>query len=138
VAEQLKRSQGLSSVDCPEHGAGGGTSVLNAADLPTAFSTVLRDSLQDLAGEVGRCFSYVMRSFPELTTSRLYLAGGGAQFDGLAAVLTGPLGIPVLPLAGPFDSGLASGPESSLHAAFAFEPSEAVATGSALLDLETS
>jgi Tfp pilus assembly PilM family ATPase len=151
VAEQLKREHGvgtpaaalLSPAAQPAGGARGAArtatsagTLLNAADLPTAVSTILRRSLKTLTHEVGRCLSYVLQTYPDLTLSRLFLAGGGAAAHGLAAALEAALDVPVkviaLGPARPTGDERAGGPTADAP------PEFAAAIGGALLDLENS
>jgi Tfp pilus assembly PilM family ATPase len=153
VAEQLKREHGVgtpaSALLSPAAQPGGrphgaardataaGT-LLNAADLPTAVSTVLRHSLRTLAHEVGRCFSYVLQSYPDLALSRLFLAGGGAASRGLAATLQAALDVPVKVIASDPACTGAAADEPGSDAAASAPPAFAAAIGGALLDLENS
>ena len=149
AAEQVKREYGVgasaSGVPWPAGPLAGemrgaarpaaGT-LLNAADLPTAVSTALRRSLRTLAHEVGRCFSYVLQSYPDLVLSRLFLAGGGAASAGLAAALEAALDMPVRVIIADPGRGGADAHENENPAEAA--PAFAAAIGAALLDLENS
>ena len=147
VAEQLKREQRVHAerrAGASDHAGEGPSTDLVASshtlaqtgDLASALSSVLRESLQALARDVGRCFSYMMQSFPEHTVKRLLLAGGGAQLQGLPDVLESALGISVTPLT----RGSANEPASwdSASPEVRLEPRTAAALGGALLDLEAS
>jgi Tfp pilus assembly PilM family ATPase len=153
VAEQLKREHGVGSPGCTlrhtdEHSGPGlrksapaarsGVGLLNATDLTTAVSTVLRKSVKVLALEVGRCFSYVLQSYPNLTLSRLFLAGGGAACPGLATALETALDLPVRVIG--TDPTRSPQPEAADRSALAGGPSpqSAAAIGGALLELESS
>ena len=148
IAEQLKRQQPLQSGDrgIRTSAAGGsdGHGLQHAADLSSAFWGVLRESIQTLALEVGRCFSYVMHTFPDHSVKRLFLAGGGAGLSGLPGILAGELGIPVVTLAtvargSPPPSGESPAPQwEHPLAGIRLEPQAAAALGGALLDLEAS
>lgn len=152
VAEQLKRDYGVGTpatgLPAPGAQSGGqgrgaaraaaGGTLLNAADLPTAVSTVLRRSLKALAHEVDRCFSYVLQSYPDRALSRLFLAGGGAGARGLAGALQVALDVPVKVL-GLSAAPAAQDPEQPPgSAAEIARPVFAAALGGALLDLENS
>lgn len=146
VAEQLKREHGVQAASRgirvepaggdTSSGVADGPSLTQAADLASALSSVLRDSLQGLARDVGRCFSYMMQSFPDHAVKRLFLAGGGAHLKGLPAALESVLDIPVAPLA----HGAAKGTTAwkSPLRDVRLEPRAAAALGGALLDLEAS
>jgi hypothetical protein len=133
VAEQLKRQHSLQPTQRGLRTGATTASLSQATDFSSALSSVLRGSLQTLAQEIGRCFSYVMQSFPDAGVKRLLLAGGGANFGGLAAVLEAQLGIPVASLAGSSaEPGTPAQPLASMHC----EPGAAASLGGALLDLE--
>jgi Tfp pilus assembly PilM family ATPase len=134
VAEQLKREHGVCVTDRSVR-PGAGPGLLQAADLPAVISSLLRDLLQGLAREVGRCFSYVMQTYPETGVKGLLLAGGGAALRGLPLVLAHELGIPVHALHGPAADGLRwEKPIAELN----LQPLLAAAVGAALLDLEAA
>ncbi len=121
-------------------------------DLGSALSSVLRDTLHTLAQEVGRCFSYVLQSFPEHNAKRLLLAGGGAELGGLSKVLEAELDIPVAPLDAEWERGNVGtwergnvGTRERGNAGTrergnvpGATPRAAAAFGGALVDLETS
>lgn len=135
VAEQLKREHGVCVTDRSVR-PGAGPGLLQAADLPAVISSLLRDTLQGLAREVGRCFSYVMQTYPETSVKGLLLAGGGAALRGLPAVLAHELGIAVHALHGPVaGDGL---PWETPIADLTLQPHLAAAVGAALLDLEAA
>lgn len=133
VAEELKRRHGVQAVSRGLGAPAGDRNPLRAADLPSAVASVLREPLRAMAQEAGRCFSYMMQTFPEHAVRHLLLAGGGAGLPGLAAMLAAELGIPVEPLAGP-------GPEGggALPGGAPVDPLAAAALGAALLDLEAA
>ena len=135
VAEQLKREHGVQPTDRGVGTRAEGRSLLQSADLAAAVSSVLRESLQALGREVGRCFSYVMQGFPDHTVKRLFLAGGGGNLRGLSAVLEASLGITVMPLAA-MASSTGDGEHNSLRVEV--QPHAAAALGGAILDLEAS
>ena len=145
VAEQIKRQQGLRpSWDENAHA----DNPSSEADLPDLCTRVLRESLRTLAHEVGRCFSYLMQSFPDHAIKGLWLAGGGARLAGLPQLLEAELGIPVHRLArrdqdsattapdpaGPADTP--GNPTPTPRQQEYFEPHMAAAIGAAILDLE--
>lgn len=133
AAEQLKRQHSVQHTARGLRVTAPAASLSQATDFSSALSSVLRGSLQALGQEVGRCFSYVMQSFPDASVKRLLLAGGGANFAGLPAVLEAQLGVPVAPLAcGTGDEGTQSAPLVNVRC----EPSAAASLGGALLDLE--
>lgn len=136
VAEQLKREHGVRATERGLRASSPGGNLLQATDLPSALSSVLRKLLQRLAKEVGRCFSYVMQSYPDLSVRRLVLAGGGAGLGGLPAVFEAGLGVPVSTLA----SGKGDQPPQWDHPLpnLRLEPLAAAALGGALCDLEAS
>ncbi|MEW6251956.1 MAG: hypothetical protein AB1716_15045, partial [Planctomycetota bacterium] len=132
LAEQLKCAHGVQPTQRGQRPAGG-RDLLNAADLSSAVSSVLRDSLQSLAQEVGRCMNYMLQSFPDLAAKRLVLAGGGAGLRGLPAMLEAELGIPVVRLA----SSGTDGPEwEHPLAGVEVDVRSACAVGGAMLDWE--
>lgn len=109
VAEQLKCTHGVSRTERGHRAGRAGGDPLNAADLPSVVSSVLRDSLQTLAQEITRCFAYMLQSCPELSVKRLILAGGGARLRGLPGILEAAVGIPVRRLADETDFPSAAG-----------------------------
>jgi Tfp pilus assembly PilM family ATPase len=136
VAEQLKREHRIELTSDGVRATPAGANLLDATNLASALSRALRDPLQALGREVGRCFSYLMQSFPEHTVQHLFLAGGGACLRGLASVLQAELGIPVGPLgAAEADDTL---PWAQPLLDVKLEPRSAAAAGAALLDLEAS
>ena len=136
IAEQLKREHG---VRAPARGlrveAGGG-GLAQTSDLGSAMSAVLRDAVQQLTGEISRCFSYMMRSFPEHALQRLMLTGGGAMLPGLSEALGGDLGIAVDRLT--TDDAQPRANWEQLPERVQVTPHAATVLGGALLDLETS
>ncbi len=131
VAEQLKREHGVAPTSRGIRAEAAGHSLLRASDLPGAFSSVLLEPLRTLAHEVGRCFGYVMQSFPDQGVKRLFVSGGGGDLRGLPAILQAELEIPV--------STLATSPEVPWEHPLAdvrVVPRAAAALGAALLDLE--
>ncbi len=117
--------------------------LMHAGDLSSALSSVLRESLHRLAQEVGRCFSYVMQSFPDHGVTRLLLAGGGADLQGLPAVLEAELDLPVARLATDPGVDTLTPAGSRCHTEehpppqVQFKPQAAAALGGAMLELET-
>lgn len=85
-AEELKRRHGFQLDDFkadadsadPEQGRSGIHSVLFNA---------LRQMLDDLVREINRCFRYVLESYPDLSVEQLFIAGGGANLNGLVKYL---------------------------------------------------
>jgi len=134
VAEKLKREHCVEYTQEGVRAAPAGANLLDAADIASALSRALRDPLQALGREVGRCFSYLMQSFPEHTVQHLFLAGGGACLCGLAGVLQTELGIPVEPL-GEATAGDHT-PWAQPLSDVSVTPRSAGAAGAALLDLE--
>jgi type IV pilus assembly protein PilM len=116
--------------------------LLHAGDLPSALASVLRESLQTLAHEVGRCFSYVMQSFPDSTVECLLLAGGGARLAGLPTILEAELGLPVRLLAIPTASDAPPWEhpiqDERRDAGPPLDPQAAASLGGAILDLEAA
>ncbi len=137
VAEQLKREHGIGHIERAVGRAAPDRQLLDANDLPNVFSGVLRGSLHTLSAEVGRCFSYVMQSFPESGAKRLLLAGGGACLGGLPAVLAADLGIPVATLTSTPDTPATEWEHPLADVRFD-SPAAAAALGSAILHLEAS
>ena len=131
VAEQLKREHGVAPTNRGIRAEAAGHSLLRASDLPGAFSSVLLEPLRTLAHEVGRCFGYVMQSFPDHGVKRLFVAGGGADLRGLPAILQAELEVPVSTLATVPDVPWEH-PLPDVHVV----PRAAAAIGAALLDLE--
>lgn len=132
VAEQLKREHSVQHTERGVRTTSSGASLSRATDFSSALSSVLRGSLQTLSQEIGRCFSYVMQSFPDISVKRLLLAGGGASFAGLPAVLEAHLGIPVAPITSLTEPDTTDQPRGDLRC----EPNAATSFGGALLDLE--
>lgn len=95
VAEQLKREHALQPTERGFRPGPGAQNLLQSPELGGVLTNVLRDALQSLAAQVGRCFSYVMQGFPDQPVSRLLLAGGGAALGGLVPLLEAELGVPV-------------------------------------------
>jgi Tfp pilus assembly PilM family ATPase len=132
VAERLKREHG---VGAPQRGfspSSGPRTLAQAADLPTALSSVLGDGLQQLVTEVQRCFAYMMQGFPDSNPRGLWVAGGGAQLVGLPEYLERELGIPVRRLWAHADEPPWERPMADIPCG----PRAAAALGGALLDLE--
>jgi len=136
VAEQLKRQHGLERTERGVRAQFPAHTLLNAPDLPSAFASVLHESLQTLTTEVLRCFSYVLQGLPSLSVKRLFLAGGGAALRGLPAILETELGMPVtlLSTASPNAAPPWAHPLDHLH----FDAHAAAVVGGAMLDLEAS
>lgn len=132
VAEQLKREHALAPTERGFRPGPGAQNLLQSPELGGVLTNVLRDALQALAAQVGRCFSYVMQGFPDQTVSRLLLAGGGAALGGLAPLLEAELGIPVAQLteAQAEPPTRSARPKLDLRAAAVY--------GGALLDLEAA
>lgn len=134
VAEELKRQHGVRPT---ERGLGQSSRARNplaAGDIQDAVSSVLRESLETLAHETTRCFSYVFQSYPDVNLRRLFLAGGGASIPGLADGLGANLGIDVtvLATAGQPDDDTWERPLPDVP----FEPQVAASLGGAMLGLE--
>ncbi|MFH1747148.1 MAG: pilus assembly protein PilM [Planctomycetota bacterium] len=103
------------------------------AELNSLVQPVLRSRMRALAGDVGRAFSYAMKSYPEATPTELYVCGGSAKLINLPETLQELLGIDVLrlnPCLGitPQRHGL---PVQTTH-----QPSLAACVGLALGDIE--
>lgn len=137
VAEQIKRQQGLDTA----------LDDADAADEPASpqavsglCTRVLRDSLRTLSHEIGRCFSYLMQSFPENAVKGLLLAGGSARLTGLPELLETDLGVPVRRLTADSSAGApttaAAAAPRARRTAVRFEPDTAAVIGAAILDLE--
>ena len=95
---------------------------------------LLREPLSDLIRELNLCFSYVMQNFPDVSVSRLLLAGGGANLRGLAESIEQQLGVTVAPLG--------TAPDAAAHWEHplpgpALQPEVAAAMGGAMLDVES-
>lgn len=142
MAEQLKRDHGVQPSDSGLAPRTAGRSLLQAEDLPSACYRVLRETLQLLAQEIGRCFAYVLNSFPEHSIKGLMLAGGGVRMPGLPECLRRELDIPVRLLStvvsGETPADAASPEAGRRSADFDFPTHAAAALGGALLDLESS
>lgn len=136
VAEQLKRDHGVQPTDRGHRPQGTAKDLSRAMDPAAALSSVLRDSLHQLAQEAGRCFSYVMQGFPDHAVKRLFLAGGGAAMTGLPETLESELGIPVGVL-GTQSNGDEQHWENPI-AGVSFDSVQAGALGAAILDMENS
>ncbi len=136
VAEKLKRENGVTATTRGFRDTTPPQEALKADDLAQVVTGVLRDSLHTLAQEIGRCFSYVMQSYPEHAVSQLVIAGGGANLGGLDTVLGNDLGIPVHRLDSRDNAGghLWSNPLLDVD----ISPTAAAAAGGALLDLEAA
>lgn len=128
VAERLKRDHGVRRSERGTRstdGAAAGRGAIWASDIGSVLGSVLRPPLIALSQEVGRCLSYVMQSYPDVGSPRVFLAGGGADLGGLDDMLRHELGIEVqrfTEAAAPLAGGLTS--------------RAAAAYGGALLDLE--
>jgi Tfp pilus assembly PilM family ATPase len=118
-AERLKRTHGIAF-----DGVDNETGPNENAHLPAVIFGLLRDRLEVLASEIERCFSYVLRHYPDITPARLVLAGGGAAMAGIPAYLSKRLSIPALVL-----GGGGGGP-------FGFHPDTSAAVGAAMMNVE--
>ena len=136
VAEQIKRAHTLQPTERGLRTAGSGRNLQQASDMSSAFSSVLREPLHALAQDVGRCFSYVMQSYPDHSAKRLLLAGGGADLGGLPALLEAELGLAVTPLAN--GGGDNAPPWEHILRDVRLGPRAAAAFGSAILDMEAA
>lgn len=88
-AEQIKRETGLPADNGP--GIVGGK-------IPSAqLYSMLRSPAEQLADEVGRCFDYCREESEIDAIDEVFLYGGGASLGGLAAFLSGALGIEARP-----------------------------------------
>lgn len=132
VAASLLQQHGFSESPRGWRAGPGGANLLDGADLPAAMASVLRENLLGLTDELSRCFSYMLQSYPEVSAQRLYLAGGGANWRGLAEALSAALSLQVEVLAR--TAALAHPPAE--RAELMFEAPSAAALGGALLELE--
>ncbi|MCA9244635.1 MAG: hypothetical protein KDA32_11800 [Phycisphaerales bacterium] len=125
VAERVKRENGIA----PERRGAAADGVSPGAVL---FG-LLREELIGLCSELVRCLHYVRQTHDEVTTSRIALAGGGAQTPGLASFIESQLGITVDMLDGHAIRGV-----RGVRLPSGVTAAEAVACGAALLELEAA
>ncbi|MFO0840304.1 MAG: pilus assembly protein PilM [Phycisphaerae bacterium] len=128
MAESVKRRVGIQP---SEHAArAGGVMDLSDRELPRVIFNLLRESLDALSREIIDCFSYAYRGAPQLASSHLFLAGGGAKLVGLADYLQTVGGMPVSLLSSQSEEFV------SVCHGLTFDPESAAALGGALLDVE--
>jgi cell division ATPase FtsA len=134
IADRLKCAYGILPGSRGVRDLSAGWQSLRAEDLPHVLFGLLRSAVDDLVRDILKCFTYVLNSFPNLNTTRVMLAGGGANLKGLSELLEAQLGLPVavLALRGNKDSAGWEAPLTDL----VFEPESATSVGGALLDLE--
>jgi len=134
-AEEIKRAHGIRPGDRGIREPHPGQPLLNADDIPSVVFGLLREPLSDLIREINLCFSYVMQNFPDVSVSRLLLAGGGANLRGLPEAIEQQLGIAVAPLTAV--PGAAPAPWERPLPGTTLQPQAAAAVGGAILDVES-
>jgi type IV pilus assembly protein PilM len=139
-AEQIKRTHGIQPVERGLHPPQSDRPLANAQDIPSVLFGLLREPLDDLVREIGKCFAYVMQNFSDADASRLLLAGGGANLGGLVEYFELQLGLSVGLLASTTGSATvpSPGPRPWEHPLpdTTIRPELAAAVGGALLGLE--
>ena len=136
VADRLKRQYGILPQVRGARETASGWQSMRPEDLPCVLFGLLRGALDDLVGEINKCFAYVLKSFPDLKSGRLLLAGGGANLGGLTDFLAAQLGLPVTRLTTETDADLSAWQDPL--PALRFRPEAATSVGGALLDLEAA
>lgn len=134
-AEQIKRTHGIRPAERGIREPHPDQPLLNAEDIPSVVFGLLREPLSDLIREINLCFSYVMQNFPDVSVSRLLLAGGGANLRGLAESIEQQLGVAVAPLTAVSEAAPIQW-ERPLPGP-ALQPEVAAAMGGAMLDVES-
>ena len=94
-AERYKRDFGLTAGE-----SAGCSEITEGLGLTALAGDVLKDDLTELCTETERSFEYILQCYPGVAPGVLVLVGGSARMFGLAAALSGHLGIEVVPLAG--------------------------------------
>lgn len=133
VADRLRREYGILPDSRGVRDISAGWQSVRPEDLPRVLFGLLRGTLGDLVEEINKCFSYVLKSFPDLRTGRLFLAGGGANLKGLPEFLEIHVGLPVALLAAETEAETAQwqNPLPDVR----FRPEAAASVGGALLDM---
>lgn len=98
---------------------GASTAVMSGVRIADIAIGALGSTLDELAQQVGVCFTYVAGNFPQFEAKRILLAGGGAQTPGVAAHLQERLGVSVTPLVDALPDGLRSRLSSTMLATWA-------------------
>ena len=86
-AERIKKSVGLPSTD--------DTTLIENKITPSYALSLIRPLVENLAGEIGRCFDYYREESGDSQVRSLALSGGGACLKNLSAFLKEELGVEV-------------------------------------------
>lgn len=95
VAEHYKRVYGIRKTDRGFRAMAGGVGRITEDALPGVLYAVLRETLQQLAGDITRSYRFVLSQFSDVRAGPIRLIGGAARMTGLVDALGEHLAVPV-------------------------------------------
>lgn len=132
AAETIKRRYGVSLEERGVRETGPSVAQLSDEELAQVVFGVLRDPLEHLVADIGRCMAYILENYTGLRVSHMVLAGGASRLRGLREFLELQLSVPVDMLATSNEAGAAWARPLPGE----ITPEAAIAIGGALLDWE--